>query len=46
VAARAVVGDRFRSDELGRDLTDVYWRALGQAPGVVGLPLAAAEPRS
>jgi glycosyltransferase involved in cell wall biosynthesis len=45
VAARATVGDRFRPDELGRDLTDVYWRALGHAPGVVGLPLAAVEPR-
>jgi glycosyltransferase involved in cell wall biosynthesis len=45
IAARAAVGERFRPDELGRDLTDVYWRALGHAPGVVGLPLAAVEPQ-
>ena len=46
VAARAVVGDRFRPSELGRDLTDVYWRALGRAPGLLAAPLAAVEPPS
>jgi hypothetical protein len=44
IAARIAIGDRFRPEELGRDLTDVYWCALGHAPGVVGLPLAAVEP--
>ena len=44
-AARSALGDRFRPDELGRDLTDVYGRALGHPVEVVGMPLAAVGPR-
>jgi glycosyltransferase involved in cell wall biosynthesis len=45
VAARSALGDRFRPDELGRDLTDVYSRALGRTAGGAGMPLAAVGPR-
>ena len=45
VAARSALGDRFRPDELGRDLTDVYSRALGRTAGAVAMPLAAVGPR-
>jgi glycosyltransferase involved in cell wall biosynthesis len=45
VAARSALGDRFRPDELGRDLTEVYSRALGHTAGGVGMPLAAVGPR-
>jgi glycosyltransferase involved in cell wall biosynthesis len=45
VAARSALGDRFRPDELGRDLTDVYSRALGRTAAGAGLPLAAVGPR-